>query len=136
MNRKLLQTFLLTLWVLIAPMAHAAMVNINKADAAAMVENLQGIGPKKASAIVAYRKKNGSFKSLDDLMNVKGIGEKLLKKNRRDLSLSKGVTKAEGKPKKTTTKSKASTKSKKSSTSADKSRSTSSSKKPKKKTGS
>jgi len=94
MSNKLVQSLLLALWVLVAPIAQAAVVNINKADAAAMVENLQGIGPKKAAAIVSYRKKNGAFKSIDELMEVKGIGEKLLKKNRRDLSLSKGVVKA------------------------------------------
>lgn len=99
MSNKILHSLLLALWILVAPSAQAAVVNINKADAAAMVENLEGIGPKKAAAIVSYRKKNGAFKSIDGLMEVKGIGEKILKKNRRDLSLNKGAVKASGKPK-------------------------------------
>ncbi len=61
----------------------AEMVNINKADAAAIQQNLVGIGPVKAEAIVSYRKKNGKFKSVADLQNVKGLGPALLKKNKR-----------------------------------------------------
>lgn len=99
MSNKLIHGLLLALWVLVAPSAQTAVVNINKADAAAMVENLEGIGPKKAAAIVSYRKKNGAFKSIDGLTEVKGIGEKIVKKNRRDLSLNKGAVKAAGKPK-------------------------------------
>lgn len=99
MSNKIIHGLLLALWVLVAPSTQAAVVNINKADAAAMVENLEGIGPKKAAAIVSYRKKNGAFKSIDGLMEVKGIGEKIVKKNRRDLSLNKGAVKATGKPK-------------------------------------
>lgn len=104
MSNKIIHSLLLALWVLVAPGAQAAVVNINKADAAAMVENLEGIGPKKAAAIVSYRKKNGAFKSIDGLMEVKGIGEKIVKKNRRDLSLNKGAVKATGKPKAATAK--------------------------------
>jgi competence protein ComEA len=36
---------------------------------------LNGIGESKALAIIAYREKNGSFKTLEDIMNVSGIGE-------------------------------------------------------------
>ena len=52
-----------------------ALVNINTASAAEF-EALPGIGPKMAQRIVEYREKNGAFKKLEDLMNVKGIGEK------------------------------------------------------------
>ena len=48
---------------------------------------------KKAGSIVAYRELNGKFESLDDIVQVKGIGQGLLKKNRDDLSLSEGVVK-------------------------------------------
>ncbi len=65
----------------------SAPVNINKADAQTISESLQGIGPKKAEAIVDYRKKNGSFKSVDDLSKVSGIGEKTLKANKKDILL-------------------------------------------------
>ncbi|RTZ60919.1 MAG: competence protein ComEA [Gammaproteobacteria bacterium] len=77
----------------------AEIVNINKADAAALAENLNGIGPVKSKAIVNYRRKHGKFKSLEDLTNVDGIGEELVKSNRRSMSLTRGVSKASGKPK-------------------------------------
>lgn len=57
-------------------------VNINSADAAVMAERLNGIGEKKAQAIVEHREKNGPFKSVDDLKNVSGIGDATLEKNR------------------------------------------------------
>lgn len=99
MMKKIVQSLLLSVWVLVAPLAQAAVVNINKADAAVMVENFDGIGPKKAAAIVAYRKAQGPFKSLDELLNVKGIGEKTIARNRQDMSLNKGLTKVETKAK-------------------------------------
>lgn len=77
----------------VAPLAQADKVDINKADAAALQENLNGVGPAKAKAIVDYRNKNGEFKSIDDLTQVKGVGPALIKKNRSDLSLSGGATK-------------------------------------------
>lgn len=68
--------------------AFAAPVNINTADAQTLAENIKGIGPKKAQAIVTYRRENGSFKSIHDLAKVKGIGEKLVARNKSDLLLS------------------------------------------------
>ncbi len=52
-------------------------VNINTADTK-VLSTLKGIGPKKAKAIVDYRQKHGNFKSLQDLAEVRGIGEKSL----------------------------------------------------------
>lgn len=52
-------------------------ININTASASEL-EALPGIGPSKAAAIVEYRKQNGPFKTLDDLVNVSGIGDKSL----------------------------------------------------------
>ena len=54
-------------------------VNINTADKK-MLTTIPGIGPKTADSILKYRKTNGKFKSAKDLMNVKGIGAKTLKK--------------------------------------------------------
>jgi len=68
----------------------AAPVDINKASAQEMSESLKGVGLKKADAIVAYRKANGPFASIDDLANVKGIGEKTIAKNKDNLQISKG----------------------------------------------
>lgn len=56
-------------------------VNINVASVEELMHSLKGIGKKKAQAIVDYRKKHGEFKLADDLLNIKGIGKKLLKKN-------------------------------------------------------
>lgn len=84
--------------LLIGGVSNAAeLVNLNKASAAAMQQNLIGIGPIKAEAIVSYRKKNGKFKSLDDLQNVTGLGPALIKKNKRYLSLSKGAVSGDDK---------------------------------------
>jgi len=67
----------------------AAPVNINKASAEEISASLKGVGVKKAEAIVNYRKANGAFSSLDDLMNVKGIGKKTLASNKADIKLGK-----------------------------------------------
>ena len=66
-----------------------AAVNINTATQAEL-ETLQGIGPAKAKAIVDHRKKNGSFKSPDDLENVKGIGPAIMKRVRKDITVGTG----------------------------------------------
>ena len=52
-----------------------APVNLNTATAE-QIAALPGIGPKAAQRIVEYRQKNGGFKKIEELMNVKGIGEK------------------------------------------------------------
>lgn len=61
--------------------ALADKVNINTADEA-ILSTLPGIGEKTAAAITSYRKENGNFKSIDDLAEVKGIGDKKLAKIR------------------------------------------------------
>ena len=57
-------------------------VDINTADARELSRRLNGIGEKKAKAIVDYRNANGGFRSLDQLEQVKGIGPAIVKKNR------------------------------------------------------
>jgi competence protein ComEA len=61
-------------------------ININKASASEIAAALTGIGEKRAEAIVAYRQKNGAFTSLEELMNVKGVGEKMVEKNASRIS--------------------------------------------------
>ncbi|MDX5371142.1 MAG: helix-hairpin-helix domain-containing protein [Pseudomonadaceae bacterium] len=66
----------------------AARVNLNTADAATLEEGLLGIGPTKAQAIVEHRNSNGPFASVDELLEVKGIGPATLEKNRGRLSVN------------------------------------------------
>lgn len=53
--------------------AQADVVNINTADATAL-QTLDGVGPATAEAIIAWREANGSFSSVEQLMEVRGIG--------------------------------------------------------------
>jgi competence protein ComEA len=53
----------------------AAPLNLNTATLA-QLETLPGIGMKVAERIVEYRQKNGGFKKVEELMNIRGIGEK------------------------------------------------------------
>lgn len=78
--------------------AFAEMVNMNKADAAAFQHYLKGIGEKKAESIIKYRTEHKEFKTVEEIMEVKGIGEGIFKKNQADLSLTEGKVSA---PKKT-----------------------------------
>ena len=57
-------------------------ININTADSETLVDGLTGIGPEKAMAIVRYRQANGPFRQVNDLAQVKGIGESTVKQNR------------------------------------------------------
>lgn len=84
---KMIKSFFLLCALLAGGAVWAAGVNINTADAEAIAEQLDGIGIKKAQAIVDYRKKNGAFKSLNDLANVKGISDKTIEKNKTKISL-------------------------------------------------
>lgn len=64
-----------------------AAVNINTATAEEL-KALPGIGPAKAQAIVDYRQSNGSFKSVEDLKKVKGIGEGIFNKLKAEATVS------------------------------------------------
>jgi competence protein ComEA len=68
--------------------AIAAPVDVNSASAQEIADALQGIGAKKAAAIVAYREQNGPFGAVEDLVNVPGIGPKLLENNKSDILLT------------------------------------------------
>ena len=83
--RKLLLTAITSL-VLFSQSLFA--VNVNTADAAAIAEELNGIGVKKAQAIIDYRKANGDFKTIEALTEVKGIGLKTVEKNRDLIELT------------------------------------------------
>lgn len=61
-------------------------VNINNANESALA-SLKGIGIKRAKAIISYRQKMGKFKTMEDLLKVKGIGEQFLVKNKARLAI-------------------------------------------------
>lgn len=64
-----------------------ASVNLNTADAQTLSRELRGIGATKAKAIVDYREEHGPFSSIDELLEVNGIGSATLEKIRNQLSL-------------------------------------------------
>lgn len=65
-------------------------VNINMASVEEIAEGLDGIGMSKAQAIIDYRNTSGAFRSIDELVNVKGIGVKTVEKNRDYVLLNEG----------------------------------------------
>jgi len=87
-----MKTFLILVlcWLGLCYSAQAA-VNINTANQTEL-ESLPGIGPVKAKAILEYRKKNGGFKSVDELTKVDGIGPVTLKNARNDIVLDVSAT--------------------------------------------
>jgi competence protein ComEA len=68
------------------------IVNLNKADAKTFSHYLVGIGEKRAKAIIAYRKKNGKFKDIKELLKIEGIGDKIFDGLKKNISLTKGET--------------------------------------------
>ena len=72
----------------------AGPVDVNSADAATLAEELDGVGPAKAKAIVEFREQYGSFESADDLLEVKGIGERVLDMNRDNILIDKPARKS------------------------------------------
>jgi len=74
-------------------------VDINTADASTLAKELNGIGPARAQAIVAYRNEHGPFKSVDDLALVKNIPQKVIDSNREFLRMEGGRgSRSESKP--------------------------------------
>lgn len=80
-------TLILTLIFSIASWA-SATVNVNTASAEEIAAGLKGVGKTKAEAIVNYRKTNGSFAHIDELVNVKGIGIRTVDWNREVITLT------------------------------------------------
>ena len=87
MKRNLLATFVALVALVISGVAFAAKVNLNTADAQALADGINGVGPTIAERIVQWREDNGPFESIDQLVEVKGIGDKILDENRENLSV-------------------------------------------------
>lgn len=71
-----------------AAVEQVAKINLNTADAQTLADKLNGVGLKKAQAIVAFREQHGPFKTVEELVNVPGIGEATLTKNRDLMSIN------------------------------------------------
>ncbi len=66
---------------------NAGLININTASEDELVENLNGVGPVMAKRIISYRETHGGFSSAEELMNIKGIGEKVFEKIKNDVTV-------------------------------------------------
>ncbi len=64
----------------------AGVVNINTASASEL-DSLPGIGPTYAERIIEYRESNGGFSSIDELKNIKGIGDKTFDKLKNSVTI-------------------------------------------------
>ncbi len=83
--KKIIFLALATISIFLSAAVSAQPLDINTADSGALAEAIDGVGPKRAEAIVEYRDKHGAFKTVDDLQKVQGIGPVLLENNRDNL---------------------------------------------------
>ena len=94
---KFLRTAILAL--VLSPLAvwAAEPINLNTATADDLTA-LNGVGPAKAEAIIEYRTANGDFRSVDEIVNVPGIGEKSLEKWRDQLTVGNEASRPAANP--------------------------------------
>lgn len=86
-----LKGWLSILLLLFAGFAFAGeTVNINVANAESLALAIKGVGQKRAEAIIEYREQFGPFRSVDELTQVQGIGDKLLEGSRHNLTVESG----------------------------------------------
>jgi competence protein ComEA len=86
---KYLSAVLIVLSLLLSVPAFAESagpVNVNTADVETL-SSLKGIGQSRAEAIVAYREANGPFRSLHELTQVRGVGERTIEENMDRITL-------------------------------------------------
>lgn len=95
MIRNVLIALILSLAIAQTGFAQEMTVDINTASAEQLAEALDGVGPAKSEAIVAYREQNGGFKHIDELVNVRGIGLRTVDQNRDRIQLE-GESATEG----------------------------------------
>jgi len=72
----------------------ADSVNINSADSQTLARTIDGVGEKLGAAIVKHRQLHGPFKNIEELIDVKGVGPKLVERNRDRLRLNSKPVKA------------------------------------------
>jgi competence protein ComEA len=88
---KFIQSVILLFAMITSSVLFAEPVNINTADANSLSAVIKGVGEKRADAIVQYRSAHGDFATVDDLVNVKGIGPATVEKNRANLTTGEKV---------------------------------------------
>ncbi|WP_330110922.1 helix-hairpin-helix domain-containing protein [Methylophaga thalassica] len=88
MLRKSLFALVLSLFLSTSFAFAADKIDLNTATSE-QLQMLNGVGPSTADAIIQYRDAHGEFKTVDELTNVKGIGEKKLQQLSEDLMVSK-----------------------------------------------
>lgn len=76
------------LFCILSVAAHAGPVNINTADAETLAAELKGVGLSRAQAIIDYRQSVGPYKSPEDLLEVSGVGPKVLELNEGNIRVS------------------------------------------------
>lgn len=64
----------------------SGLININTADSAEL-QNIPGVGPATAEKIINYRNENGKFKSVEEIKNVSGIGDKTFDKMKNKITV-------------------------------------------------
>jgi competence protein ComEA len=90
MPRSIIKTIRNLLFALVLPgFVLAGPVDLNTADADTIALELNGVGVSRAQAIVEYRNEYGPFLSVDDLLNVAGIGRHIVNVNRENILLEK-----------------------------------------------
>jgi competence protein ComEA len=100
---RFISSLLLSAGLAVSPFVPAAAwagpVDINTADASTLAKELNGVGPARAQAIVAYRNEHGPFRSVDDLALVKNLPQKVIDSNREFLRVEggKGGPRSDGK---------------------------------------
>jgi competence protein ComEA len=91
---RFISSLLLSAGLAVSPFVPAAAwagpVDINTADASTLAKELNGVGPARAQAIVAYRNEHGPFRSVDDLALVKNMPQKVIESNRELLRVEGG----------------------------------------------
>ncbi len=85
---EIIKKTLLAVCLLIPTLLFAETVNINTADKESLMTSIKGVGETRAEAIIAYREQNGSFTSVEELAEVRGIGASIVEKNMDNLSVT------------------------------------------------
>lgn len=86
---KTIRSILLSsVFCMLSVAAYAGPVNINTADAKTLAAELKGVGMSRAQAIIDYRQSVGPYKSAEDLLEVSGVGPKVLELNKGNIRVS------------------------------------------------